>query len=66
MQLKAHAAGLRTLELPVRYRERIGVSKISGTFSGTLRAGYKILGWIFVFRLRGGGRRTSSRKAHLR
>lgn len=53
MQLKAHAAGLRTLEIPVRYRERIGVSKISGTLSGTLRAGYKILGWILVFRLRG-------------
>lgn len=66
MQLKAHAAGLRTLELPVRYRERIGVSKISGTLSGTLRAGYKILGWIFVFRLRGGGRRASLSKAHLR
>jgi glycosyltransferase involved in cell wall biosynthesis len=60
MQLKAHAAGLRTLEIPVRYRERIGVSKISGTLSGTLRAGYKILGWIFVFRLRGDRRAAVS------
>ena len=53
MQLKAHRAQLRTLELPVRYRQRIGQSKISGTLTGTLRAGYKILGWILVFRLRG-------------
>jgi len=51
MQLKAHAAGLRVLEVPVRYRPRIGKSKITGTVSGTLRAGAKILGWIFAYRL---------------
>ncbi|MHC4263469.1 MAG: glycosyltransferase family 2 protein [Planctomycetota bacterium] len=52
MQLKAHAARLRTLEVPVRYRPRTGVSKITGTLSGTLGAGYKILGWIVSWRLR--------------
>lgn len=52
MQLKAHAQKLRVLEVPVRYRARIGRSKITGTVAGTLRAGGKILGWIFAWRLR--------------
>ena len=52
MQLKASAAGLRVAEVPVRYRPRIGQSKITGTLSGTLRAGWKILGWIFSWRVR--------------
>jgi glycosyltransferase involved in cell wall biosynthesis len=43
MQIKAVKAGLRTLEVPVRYRRRIGTSKISGTLSGTVAAGSKIL-----------------------
>jgi glycosyltransferase involved in cell wall biosynthesis len=44
MQIKAHRAGLRVLEIPVNYRKRIaGESKISGNFVGTLRAGWKIL-----------------------
>lgn len=43
MQVKALIHGLRVQEIPVRYRRRIGVSKISGTVSGTIRAGYKIL-----------------------
>ena len=43
MQIKAKTAGLRTLEVPVSYRRRIGVSKISGTINGTVRAGWKIL-----------------------
>lgn len=43
MQIKAAKAKLRTLELPVRYRKRIGASKISGTVRGTISAGYKIL-----------------------
>lgn len=43
MQVKATVAGLRTMEIPVPYRRRIGVSKISGTVLGTIRAGYKIL-----------------------
>lgn len=52
MQLKAHVAGLRTVEVPVRYRPRIGRSKITGTLRGTLSAGRKILGWILGWRLR--------------
>ncbi|HJT32254.1 MAG TPA: glycosyltransferase family 2 protein [Pirellulales bacterium] len=43
MQIKAARAGLRTIEVPVAYRRRIGQSKISGTLWGTLRAGCKIL-----------------------
>uniref|UniRef100_A0A7C2K0C5 Glycosyltransferase family 2 protein n=1 Tax=Schlesneria paludicola TaxID=360056 RepID=A0A7C2K0C5_9PLAN len=43
MQIKAVQSGLRCLELPVSYRRRIGRSKISGTVSGTIRAGGKIL-----------------------
>lgn len=43
MQVKAARLGLRVAEVPVSYRRRVGVSKIAGTFTGTLRAGYKIL-----------------------
>lgn len=43
MQMKAVQQGLRVVELPVRYRPRIGHSKISGTVPGVLRAGAKIL-----------------------
>jgi glycosyltransferase involved in cell wall biosynthesis len=43
MQVKAVRTGLRIDEVPVSYRRRVGVSKITGTVSGTLRAGYKIL-----------------------
>ena len=43
MQAKAALRGLRIVEVPVRYRRRIGRSKISGTVRGTLRAGKAIL-----------------------
>jgi glycosyltransferase involved in cell wall biosynthesis len=43
MQVKAVRAGLRCTEVPVSYRRRTGVSKITGTVSGTLRASAKIL-----------------------
>jgi len=43
MQIKAVRQGLRYCEVPVSYRRRIGASKISGTVSGTIKAGYKIL-----------------------
>jgi len=52
MQLKAHSLGLRVVEVPVRYRPRIGKSKITGTVRGTVRAGFKILGWILCWRVR--------------
>ena len=43
MQIKAAVAGLRITEVPVSYRKRVGVSKITGTISGTLKASAKIL-----------------------
>lgn len=43
MQVKALGAGLRVMEVAVSYRKRIGKSKISGTVSGSWRAGKKIL-----------------------
>jgi len=49
MQLKAAKKGFRCVEIPVRYRKRIGVSKISGTVKGTVMAGYKILFTIFKY-----------------
>jgi len=47
MQTRALKQGLRYGEVPVRYRPRIGKSKISGTVSGVVLAGYYILGTIF-------------------
>ncbi len=49
MQIKALKKGLRIVEVPVRYRKRIGKSKITGTFSGTVRAGVKIIYTIFKY-----------------
>ncbi|MCB0493207.1 MAG: glycosyltransferase family 2 protein [Cyclobacteriaceae bacterium] len=49
MQLKAAKMKMRCLEMPVRYRKRIGFSKISGTVKGTVLAGYKILYTIFKY-----------------
>ena len=43
MQVKALRRGLRVAEVPVSYRRRVGVSKITGTVTGTFRAGAKIL-----------------------
>lgn len=49
MQAKAVIAGLRIREVPVRYRRRIGQSKISGTVRGTILAGSKIIGTILMY-----------------
>ena len=49
MQLKALKQKLSYTEVPVRYKKRIGVSKVSGTVKGTIFAGFKILGWIFKY-----------------
>ncbi|QMU28818.1 glycosyltransferase family 2 protein [Adhaeribacter radiodurans] len=49
MQLKAAKLKLRSVEVPVRYRKRIGFSKISGTVKGTVMAGYKIIATIFRY-----------------
>lgn len=49
MQLKAIKQKLSYVEIPMKYRNRIGVSKVSGTVKGTIFAGVKILGWIFKY-----------------
>lgn len=51
MQLKALRHKLKYTEIPVRYKKRIGVSKVSGTVKGTIFAGIKILSWIFKYSL---------------
>ena len=52
MQIKAVRAGLRWLEIPVPYRCRVGQSKISGTVSGVIKAGSKILWTIARYGLK--------------
>jgi glycosyltransferase involved in cell wall biosynthesis len=49
MQVKAARRGLRVVEVPVDYRPRIGRSKVSGTVSGTVRAGAKIVATILRY-----------------
>jgi hypothetical protein len=50
MQMRALQHGLRVCEVPVRYRRRVGRSKISGTLGGSLRAGVKILATLWRLR----------------
>ena len=50
MQVKAAKLRMKTTEVPVGYRKRIGFSKISGTVKGTLMAGYKIITTIFKYK----------------
>lgn len=49
MQVKALRLGFRVAEVPVRYRPRIGQSKISGTITGSVRAGVVILWSIYKY-----------------
>ena len=49
MQLKVLKKKMTYTEVPVKYRNRIGVSKVSGTVKGAIFAGIKILGWIFKY-----------------
>ena len=51
MQIKAVRNGLRIQEVPVNYRKRVGISKITGTVLGTFRAGTKIIYTIFKYLL---------------
>jgi glycosyltransferase involved in cell wall biosynthesis len=50
MQVKAAKQGLKSIEIPVSYRVRVGQSKISGTIKGTILAGYKIITTIFKYK----------------
>lgn len=61
MQIKAALHRIKTLEIPVSYRPRIGVSKISGTIKGSIFAGMKILSVIGLFFLRNGTRSSLSK-----
>ena len=49
MQLKSIKRNLTYIEVPVKYKQRIGTSKVSGTVKGTIFAGFKILSWIFKY-----------------
>jgi glycosyltransferase involved in cell wall biosynthesis len=49
MQVKALRHGLRVAEVPVSYRRRVGVSKITGTVGGTVHAGWKILSTVVLY-----------------
>jgi glycosyltransferase involved in cell wall biosynthesis len=49
MMVKAARAGLRYHEVPVSYRRRIGVSKVAGTISGSVKAGWCILSTTFRY-----------------
>jgi glycosyltransferase involved in cell wall biosynthesis len=51
MQVRALRKKLRCTEVPVNYRKRIGVSKVSGTVKGTVMAGYKIITTILRYSL---------------
>ena len=52
MQLKAVKQKYSYVEVPMNYRNRIGVSKVSGTLKGAIFAGIKILTWIFKYSLK--------------
>ncbi|MDF1559587.1 MAG: glycosyltransferase family 2 protein [Bacteroidales bacterium] len=47
MQVKAAKMKMKCCEIPVNYRHRIGFSKVSGTLTGSMKAGFKILFTIF-------------------
>ena len=49
MQLKALKQKFSYLEIPVKYRNRLGTAQVSGTLKGTILAGIKILNWIFKY-----------------
>ena len=49
MQLKALKMNYLYKEIHVKYRNRIGVSKVSGTLKGIIFAGIKILYWIIKY-----------------
>ena len=49
MQIKAIKNKLNIQEVAVNYRKRIGISKVSGTFKGTVLAGYKIISTIIKY-----------------
>jgi glycosyltransferase involved in cell wall biosynthesis len=51
MVIRARRAGLSMIEIPVNYRNRVGESKITGTFRGTFQTGMRMIGLILRLRL---------------
>lgn len=49
MQIKAVKKKMKFAEVPVNYKKRIGVSKVSGTVKGTIMAGIKIISAVFKY-----------------
>lgn len=49
MQIKASKKKMKFCEVPVNYKKRIGVSKVSGTVKGTVLAGIKIIFAVFKY-----------------
>jgi glycosyltransferase involved in cell wall biosynthesis len=60
MQIKAAKWNYKTVDIPVSYRHRIGISKITGTFGGAVKAGFKILWMTFSHVFRAGRRGAQS------
>jgi glycosyltransferase involved in cell wall biosynthesis len=54
MVIRARQAGLKMIEIPVNYRSRVGESKITGTFRGTVKNALRIIGLICRMRFGGG------------
>ncbi|MDG2371465.1 MAG: glycosyltransferase family 2 protein [Flavobacteriaceae bacterium] len=52
MQLKVLKRKISYCEVPVKYRRRIGFSKVSGTLKGTVLASIKIISWILMYHFR--------------
>jgi len=52
MVILARQAGFRLIEVPVNYRGRLGTSKITGNFKGTIRTGTNMIGLILKYRLK--------------
>jgi glycosyltransferase involved in cell wall biosynthesis len=50
MQIKAAKHKMQFCEVPVNYKKRIGISKVSGTIKGTVLAGIKIIFAVFKYR----------------
>jgi glycosyltransferase involved in cell wall biosynthesis len=48
MQIKAAKQSMKTTEVPVSYRKRIGKSKVTGTIKGSVKASAKILSLILI------------------
>ncbi|MBI2069756.1 MAG: glycosyltransferase family 2 protein [Elusimicrobia bacterium] len=48
----AFLSGSRVIEIPINYKERVGVSKITGSWKGTFKTGMNMIGLILWYRLR--------------